>query len=301
MFVYGKAHLRMVAWAAIAVTPAASAALSDYPFRLVAKMHGERKRLIARNDGAAPVTLRISTRSASGRRWPATVVVLPHAVLPLGSVDAFDAATIEFSYYIGRIDAADEGYARYRLPYANGLAFAVTQAYGGKLTSHDNEQNRYAVDFSMPEGTPVVAARAGVVADVTLDHRHHGLERSYLRLANQVTIVHDDGTIAEYAHLAPGTPVVARGQRVAQGALIGYSGNTGYSSAPHLHFSVSKPAIVDGKVTPVSIPILFYTERPAASFPPTVGMVKAAFYGPRAPGARIALQPAARKPGNELP
>src|SRR5690606_17420941 len=55
---------------------------------------------------------------------------------------------------------------------------------------------------------------------------------------NSIYLLHDDGSFTIYAHLKHRSAVVAPGQRVAQGAIIAQSGNTGYSTAPHLHFAV---------------------------------------------------------------
>jgi murein DD-endopeptidase MepM/ murein hydrolase activator NlpD len=56
--------------------------------------------------------------------------------------------------------------------------------------------------------------------------------------ANYIRIVHDDGTMGLYAHLKPEGVLVRVGQRVKTGQRIGFSGNTGYTSGPHLHFAL---------------------------------------------------------------
>jgi murein DD-endopeptidase MepM/ murein hydrolase activator NlpD len=57
-------------------------------------------------------------------------------------------------------------------------------------------------------------------------------------LSNSIRILHDDGSMAVYAHLQVGRAQVYVGMRVQAGQLIAYSGNTGFSSGPHLHFAV---------------------------------------------------------------
>lgn len=116
--------------------------------------------------------------------------------------------------------------------------FRIDQGFGGSF-SHNDPQNRYAVDFAAAIGTPVLAARAGVVMQVESDFEKAGLNQErYGGRANFVRIVHDDGTMALYAHLKGEGALVRVGQRVAAGQPIGLSGNTGFTTGPHLHFVV---------------------------------------------------------------
>jgi hypothetical protein len=117
-------------------------------------------------------------------------------------------------------------------------ALRVDQGFEGRF-SHSDSQNRYALDFAADIGTPVMAARSGVVMQVESDFAQAGLsEEQYGRRANFVRILHDDGTMALYAHLQPDGALVRVGQWVRQGQQIGLSGNTGFTSGPHLHFAV---------------------------------------------------------------
>ena len=88
------------------------------------------------------------------------------------------------------------------------------------------------VDFGIPNGTPIVAARDGVVGLVRKDPTGYGVH---------VRINHDAGYISIYAHLRE--YIVAQGQPVEAGEVIGYSDNTGNSTGPHLHFEVRKDGI----------------------------------------------------------
>lgn len=116
--------------------------------------------------------------------------------------------------------------------------FSLGQGFHGEF-SHDDEQNRYAVDLVVPEGTPVLAAREGVVMQVESGFREAGSNRSkFADRANLIRILHRDGTMALYAHLREDGVLVHPGQQVALGQHIGYSGNTGYSTGPHLHFAL---------------------------------------------------------------
>ncbi len=114
----------------------------------------------------------------------------------------------------------------------------VDQGFGGQF-SHQDDQNRYALDFAAEIGTPVLAARSGTVMQVESDFSKAGLKREkYGGRANFVRIVHDDGSMALYAHLKADGAVVRAGQRVSAGQQIGLSGNTGFTTGPHLHFAV---------------------------------------------------------------
>ena len=114
----------------------------------------------------------------------------------------------------------------------------IDQGYGGSF-SHSDPQNLYAVDFAADIGTPVLAARAGVVMQVESDFDKAGLSlEKFGGRANFVRILHDDGTMAVYAHLQESGVLVRQGQRVQAGQQIGKSGNTGFTTGPHLHFVV---------------------------------------------------------------
>jgi len=114
----------------------------------------------------------------------------------------------------------------------------IDQGYDGSF-SHTDPQNRYAVDFAAEIGTPVLAARDGVVMQVESDFEKAGLNREkYGGRANFVRILHDDGTMSLYAHLKTEGVLVRVGQRVRAGQQIGLSGNTGFTTGPHLHFAI---------------------------------------------------------------
>ena len=114
----------------------------------------------------------------------------------------------------------------------------VDQGFGGSF-SHTDEQNRYALDFAADIGTPVLAARTGTVMQVESDFSKAGLKKEkYGGRANFVRILHDDGSMALYAHLATNGVLARVGQRVSAGQQIGLSGNTGFTTGPHLHFAL---------------------------------------------------------------
>ncbi len=131
----------------------------------------------------------------------------------------------------------DDSYV-YRLPYATGSYYRISQGYN-ELFSH-NESSRYAIDFAMPEGTLVYAAREGRVVDVRDFNDIGGPTQEFADYSNYIVIRHADDTIGEYHHLQKNGLEVSIGDSVLKGQLIGYSGNTGFSSNPHLHFGIYK-------------------------------------------------------------
>jgi len=143
----------------------------------------------------------------------------------------------------------------YRLPYAVATQHLVSQAHPEQIT-HLDPASRYAIDFEMPVGTGVHAARAGTVMDVAADYYRAEPDTVDPEApANIIRIVHDDGTMALYGHLQLHSIRVQLGQRVARGQLIADSGNTGFSTGPHLHFAVQRND--RGRI--VSVPVQFAT------------------------------------------
>lgn len=116
---------------------------------------------------------------------------------------------------------------------------APRQLIGGYGSATHLAANFYALDFAMPVGTPVLAARSGIVVDVQDGFRKGGLRPELIQRANLLAIAHSDGTLASYGHLRAGIEVV-EGDTVSRGQLLGYSGSTGFSGQPHLHFHVGK-------------------------------------------------------------
>lgn len=161
--------------------------------------------------------------------------------------------------------------APYLLPFARGRTFRVSQGFNGQ-TSHNGPQNRYAVDIAMPIGTPIRAARSGIVMDVAFDFTTGGTDRSrFGERANLLRILHDDGTMAVYAHLKLESVRFPVGARVEAGQVIAESGNTGYSSGPHLHFAVQRNA----GMALVGVPFVF-AGGPGRAVTPERGMWLAA-------------------------
>ena len=125
----------------------------------------------------------------------------------------------------------------YYPPFPLGRPFMISQGFDGDVT-HTDPSSQYAVDIVMPVGTPVLAARGGRVMQMEDDFHGGAQKERYLPRSNHVRILHDDGTMAVYAHLQANSLRVKEGAEVLRGQWIANSGNTGNSSGPHLHFAI---------------------------------------------------------------
>ena len=97
---------------------------------------------------------------------------------------------------------------------------------------------RHSVDFACEEGDPIYAAASGEVVWLRNDSNVGGPNKKYWLKGNRIVIKHKNDEYTAYEHLKYRGAVVRVGEKVKQRQLIGYSGNTGYSLGPHLHFEV---------------------------------------------------------------
>jgi murein DD-endopeptidase MepM/ murein hydrolase activator NlpD len=106
----------------------------------------------------------------------------------------------------------------------------MTQAYGATKFAQKAYKTKFhnGVDFAVPIGTPVLAAEDGVVLMAGNNGR--------VQYGKYIVIKHSNGLATLYGHLS--RHAVATGSAVKRGDIIGYSGNTGYSTGAHLHFTV---------------------------------------------------------------
>lgn len=214
----------------------------DNQVKLETRKHAAGDTLLVRNDLYAPVQIELKLEQVDNAIGapdkPITWVLPPRSKIRLATLTARDAGkplryTPKLRYALGdpRLLPTQQSYP---LPWRGG-PFRLTQGANGRY-SHFTAKGRYAMDIAMPEGTPIVAARGGVVVKTENQQSGRGNNPS----GNYVRILHDDGTMGVYLHLMQGSVSVREGQRINSGSLIARSGNTGNSTGPHLHFVVQR-------------------------------------------------------------
>jgi len=231
---------------------------------------GNRIVQVARNRYAAPVMIKW-TMTAFDNVAPVSpiegVAYLPAAPSPLGvgqtvvlgELDVLDGAQryrreLSFRARFGDPRAHPTDYV-YRLPYPHGLTFSILQGFHGTFSHRGS--NEFAVDIDCPVATPVLATRPGVVIAANAAAQGAGTTTDFVeyKRTNFVLVMHDDGTLGEYMHLSPSGIEVKPGQRIERGQELALSGNTGFSSTPHLHFQVMTAG--DDGVSARSFPFRF--------------------------------------------
>jgi murein DD-endopeptidase MepM/ murein hydrolase activator NlpD len=234
----------------------------------------ERPELYVVNQNQAPVEVRFALTEQDNVAAPAIPeqwIVPAKGTLKLAELQPRIAGVpMRYDYrlrwQLGDPRAAPTANFAYGPPLpAQGL-FTVSQGFDGGL-SHNTPGSRYAIDIGMPIGTGIRAARGGSVVSVQDRHGAGGNSVAYRSQTNSVYILHDDGTFGVYAHLRQGSALVRPGQRVQGGQIIAQSGNSGYSTAPHLHFAVLRNAGMHWESLP------FKLSTPAGPVTPTRGLV----------------------------
>jgi murein DD-endopeptidase MepM/ murein hydrolase activator NlpD len=241
--------------------------ISEYPVTIeqIHSRHGIQ--LVATNRGPAAVTLYMDISGDNflpDKDLPLTAVVAPDSMLEIVRIaprDHWEPVHFTYTHVFNLGDAfmpPDQDFP-YQLPFPKGTQAKVVQEPNGFLRTHDAIYTRYAIDFAVPTGTPVSAARAGTVIDFRDQFTEGRPDPTLSDSTNFVAIMHSDHSIAYYLHLAPYGVLVQPGQHVLAGDAIAYSGNTGFTHGPHLHFDVRRAVIrSEGDVVQESIPVNFY-------------------------------------------
>ena len=116
---------------------------------------------------------------------------------------------------------------------------SVSSPFGYRNCPFHGRELHRGCDIPAPKGTPIRAAKSGVVIVATYNSSY----------GNYVTIAHSDGTRTLYAHQSQ--LAVSAGQTVSQGQTIGYVGSTGSSTGNHLHFEIWTSSSSSSVVNPV--------------------------------------------------
>jgi hypothetical protein len=219
-------------------------------FEVRHEFNGRVLELRASNPYHAPVEVTLRFDEIVGVEYPHPDEPLRWVVEPLQDMlllqlDVLEIAiapsvSYRYDFLAGDPAARHDPDDSYRVPYALGRHYEITQAYPDVIT-HNTPDSYHAVDIAMPIGTDIHAARGGVVFDIAANNFKSGTDLTdYGHAANYIRILHDDGTYAVYAHLNWNSIRVSPGDVVERGEFIAESGNTGFSSGPHLHFAVMR-------------------------------------------------------------
>jgi hypothetical protein len=224
------------------------------------------------NDFWGPVevelTLKDSVNVLAEPSLPARFVIPAQTERTLVGIGALDQRQ-SFSYRLGMssvpgrpISTLVEGLVILP-PFSASEAYSVSQGFEGESTHHTPD-SQYAIDLAMPVGTAVHAVRNGTVMDIEEDFNRGGNNYDkYAHKANHIRILHADGTMAVYAHLDLASVSVRPGARIRAGQKIARSGNTGFSSGPHLHFAIQQ----NSGMQIISLPFRFRTPEGTAITP----------------------------------
>lgn len=245
-------------------------------FSISARGSKENLRLYGVNDCYGPAEFSFTMDENKNINWDRpkiyNAIVPPRKSQPLVHIwQADNRKGFKYSYTTSIVPGDPRAnhipYAPYLFPVQAGRGYRISQGFKGK-TTHTHPQSIYAVDIAMPQGTRICASRSGVIMEVANDFFTGGITAPFTEKANFIRILHDDGTMALYAHLKLESIQYPAGTRVERGQFIGESGNTGYSSGPHLHFVIQKNFGMELR----SIPFEF-ADRRGRGFTPKVGMI----------------------------
>ena len=208
---------------------------------------GENYILYADNPEYCPVSvsLDLTLENLKPDKENQKVFVIPehsthYKLVELSRIEKPKAVRYSFKYksVFGNVNSSayDSSY-QYDLPYKKGQGYLLFQGYNGHFT----HQNENALDFQLPEGTEILAAREGVAVKVVQENTQSCPEKECQKFNNYVLIYHSDGTFAVYNHIRFNGAVVKQGDKINKGDMIAYSGKTGWATGPHLHFECYLP------------------------------------------------------------
>ncbi|MBJ6750590.1 M23 family metallopeptidase [Geomonas anaerohicana] len=189
--------------------------------------------ITAVNNGTAPVSVVLEIDRERSENLKLDTEVPLYAVVPPKSEQVLFLAKPEqkgasyraryaYSWGIGVYNARHDCPEHYRFPFSSDI-----KGYALVAEGDEHAPERFAITFSMPAGTTIVAARKGVV--------------SRIKENNSVDILHDDATIATYEHIGKIGKDITEGKAVAAGAPLGVLKPMGQSDDAYLRFVVWRP------------------------------------------------------------
>jgi murein DD-endopeptidase MepM/ murein hydrolase activator NlpD len=257
---------RHVLFAVVCLVASRAFAGDDHTgFRVIQERTDNGVNLVMQSDYCVEYTVTLEAtlkNMTSSRPLPFTVDAAGRKSFVLARFKVTDKTRpTDYHYYYhwecgGRRNSTDND-ADYAMPFRPGR-YVVMQGPRGSYSHFVGSGSENAVDWDVPEGTTVCAAREGRVVGVRDDSTFGGTDPKLKPLGNYVIIKHADGTFADYHHLKPGGALVEIGDEVKAGDPIGLSGQTGFASKPHLHFMVFQA--IDGKKV-LSLPFRLKTDH----------------------------------------
>jgi len=143
----------------------------------------------------------------------------------------------------GKIGEKIKRNMKYSIPFKDNIIRVQAPA-------HKTERSlKFCLDFFLPEGTPIVAARSGMVIACQDRYKRSYKSPKFTGRRNFVVIHHTNGENSVYVHLKHHSIKVKRGQRVKRGQVIALSGQVGFATYPHLHFGVYRGVYLKGGVS----------------------------------------------------
>lgn len=224
--------------------------------------------VVNQNQAPVEVDFRLTQQdNVQAQSIPQHWIVPAHSELKIASLQRLNAAAplrydYQMRWQLGDPSARHNDAFAYSPPIPVNSAFTIAQGFNGSF-SHSGEGNRYAIDIGMPIGTAIRAARSGSIAVVKDSYADIGGSVESRGQTNAVYVLHDDGTFGVYAHLKRGSALVRPGQRVQAGQILAQSGNSGYSTGPHLHFAILRNAGLKWQSVPFLLASPYGVMRPA--------------------------------------
>ena len=137
---------------------------------------------------------------------------------------------------------------KYSLPFKDNIIRVQAPAHKAERSL------KFCIDFLLPEGTPIVAARSGTLVACQDKYKRSYKSSKFAGRRNFVVIRHSNGENSVYVHLKHHSIKAKKGQKVKRGQVIALSGQVGFATYPHLHFGVYHGEYLKGGV---SVKIVF--------------------------------------------